>query len=209
MANLSVLLLLYFPAKFILSCYFIREKEGLERLSTISPSIFISIGFSVLLILITLFVYMSTVFPLYTLLLLGVFGVCLEIYRGNRLFERDVLQFIMFFVIIFFLCFWQYISHSLGHDEWVYFELLRTFSLESHLGIKNIAGLSVPNYGLYLPSLYALSLGGFPLMAFSLPLLQALLMTILFVSIYSHGLVKAALLNQLSISWFDINKHVN
>ena len=126
MANLSVFLLLYFPAKFILSCYFIREKEGLERLSTISPSIFISIGFSVLLILITLFVYMSTVFPLYTLLLLGVFGVCLEIYRGNRLFERDVLQFIMFFVIIFFLCFWQYISHSLGHDEWVYFELLRT-----------------------------------------------------------------------------------
>ena len=183
MANLSVLLLLYFPARFAMSCCLRVRHENPEKLNDLSPYVYYVLGGSILFVTNGFLSSISASIPLYVLSALGLIGLSLEIYKKNTLFDKENIRFLMFFSIIFLLCIGQFILHSLGHDEWFYFEVLRSYQTEGVLPIKPIAGYNLPSYGLLIPSLYVLSLNSFPLMPFTIVLVQALLLTVLFVSI--------------------------
>jgi hypothetical protein len=184
-ASLSILLLLYFPARLVMYCCLRVKHEKLEKLNDLRPYIYYALGSSILFVINGLFSPISVATPLYIMTMLGLLGVSAEIYNKNILFDKHNIKFLLFFFIIFLLCFGQYILHSLGHDDWYYLEMLRSYHEEGALPVRGIAGFHLPVYGLLIPVLNVLSLGSFPLMAFVLMLFQALLLTILFMSIFS------------------------
>ena len=187
LANLSILMLLYFPARFCMACYLRLKSKDFEKLNDFSPHVYYSLGLSLVFLANGLFSSASVDTPLYVLLELGVLGLLLEVNRRNISFIKRNLTFLKYFCVIFLICFGQYVFHSLGYDEYIYFEYLSSYDKGNWLPAVGVAGYKIPRYGLFIPLLYVMSLVSFPLMAFSVVLVQSLLLAIIFMAIIGRA----------------------
>ena len=141
MTTLSLLLILYFPARFLMACYFHIRNEKTEKLNNIGAHTYYALGSAILFLVIALFSSFKANVALCMILVLGLLGVIHEVANRNILSCNENVGFLKLFFVIFMLGFVQYIVHSVGHDEWQYFQLLRSYHVDSILPVKSIGDL--------------------------------------------------------------------